>query len=210
MPEDLPFDIPGASLSPEDLAGIAKAVAAQPGLWEDALEKTTAERTYADVFTNEHLGVWAISWMADGHDTGFHDHDRSCGAVHVVRGAIRHEHLRLGERPTGTAVQAGETFAFDDTFIHRMRREPGAGPTVTIHAYSPPLHQTGQYGECDDGLLHRTPTAAEEQLTPHGHQGTPTRSPARSDPPCAEHSSAHKGRYRVSQRDSRTRATRRA
>lgn len=174
MSDELPFELPRGRLSSEDLAAIAKAVAAQPALWEDDLNQTTAERTYADVFTNEHLGVWAISWMADGHDTGFHDHDRSCGAVHVVRGRIRHEHLRLGERPTGTVVEAGGTFCFDDTFIHRMRRASGAGPTVTIHAYSPPLRQTGQYGEHDDGLLHRTPTDAEEQLKPHGGQGTPT------------------------------------
>ncbi len=174
MADELPFAPPQGRLSPEDLVGIAEAVAARPSLWEQDLEQTTAERTYTDVFTNEHLGVWAISWMADGHDTGFHDHDRSSGGVHVVRGCIRHEHLRMGRRPTGTAVEAGGSFCFDDTFIHRMRPEPGAGPTVTIHAYSPPLRQTGQYGECEDGLLHRTPTAAEEQLKPHGFQGTPT------------------------------------
>lgn len=56
-----------------------------------------------------------------------------------------------------------------------MRAEPGADPTVTIHAYSPPLTHTGQYAERDeDGLLHRTPTISEEQLVPHGGQGTPT------------------------------------
>ncbi|HUQ59463.1 hypothetical protein [Lentzea sp.] len=67
-----------------------------------------------------------------------------------------------------------ESFCFDDTFIHRMRRDPGADSTITIHAYSPPLRQTGQYGECEDGLLHRTPTDAVEQLKPHGVQGTST------------------------------------
>ncbi|WP_156051442.1 cupin domain-containing protein [Allokutzneria albata] len=87
---------------------------------------------------------------------------------------MRHEHLRLGERPVGYAVSAGQGFCFDETFIHRMRKEPGAGPTVTIHAYSPPLSHTGQYGEHDDHRLHRTPTTAEEHLAPKGGQGTPT------------------------------------
>jgi hypothetical protein len=174
MSDELPFEIPRGRLSPEDLAAIAEAVATRPELWEHDLDQTTAERTHSDVFTNEHLGVWAISWMADEHDTGFHDHDRSCGAVHVVRGRIRHEHLRMGERPSGTAAEAGESFCFDETLIHRMRRDPGADPTITIHAYSPPLTQTGQYGECEDGLLHRIPTDAVEQLEPHGFQGTPT------------------------------------
>jgi hypothetical protein len=174
MRADLPFDPPDHELSPEELAKIAALVGQAPELWEDDLRKTTVERTYVDVFTNEHLGVWAISWMADGHDTGFHDHAQSGGAVYVVRGAIRHEHLRIGDRPVGKAVPEGETFRFDSTFIHRMRREPDAGPTVTVHAYSPPLTDTGQYEECADGLLHRHPSPAEEQLKPHGNQGTPT------------------------------------
>ncbi|GGP54947.1 cysteine dioxygenase [Saccharothrix coeruleofusca] len=171
---DLPFDPPTGTLPPQELAAIAKAVAEQPSLWEECLEYSREERTYTDVFTNEHIGVWAISWMEDDHDTGYHDHDRSCGAVHVARGAIRHEQLRLGEKPTGQAVPEGESFQFDNTYIHRMRREPGAGPTVTIHAYSPPLSHTGQYGQQHDGLLHRTPTPSEEQLIPHGGQGTPS------------------------------------
>ena len=66
------------------------------------------------------------------------------------------------------------------TFIHRMRPEPGAGPTCTVHAYSPPLTDTGQYAECDDGLLHRHPSPADEQLKPHGRQGTPTTEGQRS------------------------------
>jgi hypothetical protein len=158
MNPSLPFDPPDRELSPAELEKIAVAVGEPPSLWEDDLR----------------LGVWAISWMADEHDTGYHDHTTSNGAVYVVKGTIRHEHLRLGDRPVGTAVPAGETFRFDPTFIHRMRPEPEAGPTVTVHAYSPPLTDTGQYAECDDGLLHRHPSPADEQLKPHGRQGTPS------------------------------------
>ncbi|AVT28332.1 hypothetical protein C6361_01160 [Plantactinospora sp. BC1] len=119
-------------------------------------------------------GIWAISWMADQHDTGYHDHHASKGAVFVVRGAIRHERLRLEGEPEGEAVRAGEVFCFDETFIHRMRREPGAGETVTIHAYSPPLRQAGQYSESEQGQLRRQATPAEGQLAPKGPQGEPT------------------------------------
>jgi hypothetical protein len=31
-----------------------------------------------------------------------------------------------------------------------------------------------QYGEVDDGLLHRRPTPSGEQLKSHGDHGTPT------------------------------------
>ena len=103
-----------------------------------------------------------------------HDHDRSRGAVHLAEGVIRHEHLRLGERPTGTAVPAGQGFRFDETEIHRMRAEPDGGPTVTIHEYPPPLVETGQYGARHDHRLHRVSSPADEQLRPHSFQGRPT------------------------------------
>ncbi|WP_447002226.1 hypothetical protein ACRAKI_21080 [Saccharothrix isguenensis] len=174
MSRQLPFEVPNRILGPEELDRIAEAVGKRPGLWRDRLRTTVDDRTYTEVFTSEHLDVWAISWMADGHDTGYHDHDHSSGAVYVACGAIRHEQLRLGERPTGAVATEGHGFRFDNTFIHRMRREPRAGPTVTIHAYSPPLSHTGQYAEHEDGLLHRTPTSSKEQLVPHGPQGTPS------------------------------------
>lgn len=157
----------------EQLREIAVAVGQRPDLWQEQLHQTTADRTYVDVFTNDHLGVWAISWMADGHDTGYHDHDTSRGAVYVAQGVIRHEHLRLADTPVGEPVPAGQTFAFDATVIHRMRREHGAGRTVTVHAYSPPLERTGQYTE-DDDALHRRSAPSQEQLRPRGSQGPPT------------------------------------
>ncbi|MGW0523011.1 hypothetical protein [Crossiella sp. NPDC003009] len=174
MTTTLPFDAPDGPLDGRQLQKLARLVAEHPELWEGELRQTTEERTYVEVFTNEHLGIWAISWMDEVHDTGYHDHHTSAGGVHVARGTIRHEHLRLGHRPVGQAVPAGEGYCFDETVIHRMRPEPGAGPTVTIHAYSPPLTRTGQYGEGSDELLHRVPAPAEEQLRPKGKQGTPS------------------------------------
>ena len=173
MTTEPPFRTPDRPLEAHELADIARNVARRPDLWHDHLDRDRSERTYTEVHTSEHLGVWAISWMNDDHDTGYHDHDRSRGAVHVAEGAIRHEHLRLGEEPVGEAVPAGRGFRFDETAIHRMRAEPGAGPTVTIHAYSPPLARTGQYGEAHDGLLHRTSTDSRQQLIPHGRQRPP-------------------------------------
>jgi hypothetical protein len=67
-----------------------------------------------------------------------------------------------------------------------MRREPGEELTVTIHAYSPPLVETGQYRQDDrDELLHRVPTEAEEQLRPQGFQGDPTGVPPNRPDPAA-------------------------
>ncbi len=84
----------------------------------------------------------------------------------------------------GSHDGSGLPFLLRQHFIHRMRPEPGACPTVTIYAYSPPLAQTGQYGHHHDGLLHRMPSPAEEQLKLRGCQGTPSE----------ESGSAHDGR----------------
>lgn len=170
----LPFAPPGRQLDGRELQKLAATVVGVEEVWTDLLEYPTDDRGYAEIFLDEHVGVWVLEWTDDERDTGYHDHDRSAGAVHVARGAICHEHLRLGQRPVGDRVPTGEGFCFDETFIHRMRREPGSGPTVTIHAYSPPLERAGQYGEQEDGLLHRVPTSSEEHLSPKGRQGTPS------------------------------------
>lgn len=164
-----PIDLPGRTLTRQELESLVREVAGRPELWERDLDWASGERVYAEVFTSEHVGVWAIGWAAEDHDTGFHDHDTSCGAVCVARGRILHEHLRLGDG-LGTiceAVPEGGTFTFDDTAIHRMRFQPGGPRTVTVHAYSPPLERTGQYDNGDDDILHRLPTSSAEPLRPH-------------------------------------------
>ncbi|WP_334666680.1 cysteine dioxygenase [Streptomyces cyaneofuscatus] len=159
----LPFAPPGRQLDGREPQQLAATVVGAEEAWTDLLEYPTDDRGYAEIFLDEHVGVWVLEWTDDERDTGYHDHDRSAGAVHVARSAISHEHLRLGQRPVGDRVPTGEG-RFDE--IHRMRREPGSGPTVPIHAYSPPLERAGQYGEQEDGLLHRVPTSSEEHLSP--------------------------------------------
>lgn len=114
----------------------------------------------------------ARSWLTPEDDTGFHDHEPSCGAVYVLSGAIWHEHLRLTSGPARTSVPAGGCFAFDHTHIHRMRWKADAGPTVTIQAYSPHLWQVWRYEQAEDGLLHRTPAQAHLLLMPRDRPRT--------------------------------------
>ena len=83
----LPFSPPRGSVGPDELSEIARCVAEHPRLWEDDLDPDRSTRTYNEVFTSEHLGVWAICWNADDHDTGYHDHGSSCGAPGCRRAA---------------------------------------------------------------------------------------------------------------------------
>jgi predicted metal-dependent enzyme (double-stranded beta helix superfamily) len=114
------------------------------------------------VLTDE-LEVWLIHWEP-GHDTGFHDHDRSGGTVVVLEGAVREDRLVVGGPPSTRVVSAGQSFTFEPADIHRVTHVSGA-PAVTIHAYSPPLHAMGAYEVTDEGRLRRTPLSAETSLS---------------------------------------------
>jgi hypothetical protein len=101
----------------------------------------------------------------DDHDTGFHDHDRSAGAVAVTRGAVIEDRLLLGGGTTSRTVAAGGAFTFAAADIHRVRHG-GAGPAVSIHAYSPPLWRMGAYEIGAGGELRRHSVSYAEELRP--------------------------------------------
>ena len=101
----------------------------------------------------------------DDHDTGFHDHDRSCGAVAVVSGGVREERLALGGAPRERSFGVGESFHFAAADIHRVRHA-GAEPAVTLHVYSPPLLRMGAYEVGADGVLVRHAMSSSEELRP--------------------------------------------
>ena len=56
----------------------------------------------------------------EDHDTGFHDHDLSGGAVGVVAGAVREDRLVLGGGTVSRLARAGESFTFTAADIHRV------------------------------------------------------------------------------------------
>lgn len=86
---------------------------------------------------------------------------RSCCATRTVR----EERLLLGGDPAARSIHAGESFDFGAADIHRVLHT-GAGPAVTIHAYSPPLARMGAYAIEPDGTLQRHTISYEEELRP--------------------------------------------
>ena len=104
-----------------------------------------------------------ICWSED-QDTGFHDHDESGAAIAVISGSVREDRLSLGSRPRGRVLGAGETFTVPPVAIHRVLHA-GDGPSVTIHAYSPPLTRTGAYRVGPRGELERESLPFEAELS---------------------------------------------
>ncbi|HEY5941285.1 MAG TPA: cysteine dioxygenase family protein [Solirubrobacterales bacterium] len=155
----------GQDLTNEQLLAVANGIAARPGCWAAHVEHDPTQRTFRQLLRDEHLDVWLLCWSHD-HDTGFHDHDLSAGAVAVVSGSVREERLVLGrpvDAPISRRADAGSSFYFGASDIHRVLHA-GTEPAVTIHAYSPPLVRMGSYTIEPNGQLRRHAVSHEEEL----------------------------------------------
>ncbi|MBS1677250.1 MAG: cysteine dioxygenase family protein [Actinobacteria bacterium] len=155
----------GRDLTGAELEVVAVQFAARPELWSEHVSHDPHHRTYAQLSRDEHLDVWLLCWSRD-HDTGFHDHDLSAGAVAVAVGTVREDRLALGrpvDEPLSRVAAAGTSFSFTASDIHRVLHA-GEGPAVTIHAYSPPLVRMGSYMVEPSGRLLRHPVSYEDEL----------------------------------------------
>ena len=137
---------------------------AEEGAWRALVHEDHEQRQFEQLLRDDDVDVWVLSWM-QFHDTGYHDHDISCGAVAVVEGELVEERLCIGGAPKRTAYRAGDRFTFDPSHVHRMHNETPR-LAVSIHAYSPPLRALGAYVIDDDGTLRRLTQAGDSELSP--------------------------------------------
>jgi predicted metal-dependent enzyme (double-stranded beta helix superfamily) len=138
------------------LRELVAGLAADPRRWSHLVRHDRGQRVFERLIDEPAVEAWLICWMP-GHDTGFHDHDLSSGAVTVVSGAVREERLGMLPAEVSARVYApGDTFDFTASEIHRVTHA-GAQATVTLHAYSPRLRRMGAYAVASDGALKRHP-----------------------------------------------------
>lgn len=116
-----------------------------------------SHRLYAD----DDLDVWLISWTP-GRSTLLHDHAGSLGALTVLSGALR-EIRWTGSDLRERILRPGDQAAFPVGWVHDVERVPGADPsagpmdpTLSVHAYSPPLTAMSYYERTGRGTLRRT------------------------------------------------------
>ena len=157
----------GRDLTGLELRAFVNELADRPELWIDLVRHDSSQRVYRELLSDAHLTAWLICWM-DDHDTGFHDHDLSAGAVSVVSGAVREERLAIDGPPRRHTFAAGSSFHFSPADIHRVRHA-GSHPAVTLHVYSPPLLRMGAYVIGEDGVLARHSMSNLEELRPLAH-----------------------------------------
>ncbi len=154
----------GRDLTPGELEAFVRELAERPELWIERVRHDATQRVYEELLSDAHMTAWLICWMND-HDTGFHDHDVSAGAVAVVGGRVHEERLTIGGQPRRRTFAAGDAFHFSPADIHRVRHA-GADPAVTLHVYSPPLARMGAYVIDEHGVLARRTQGSSEELRP--------------------------------------------
>ena len=152
---------PARDLVGAELAELATWLGERPELWRPHIRHDPDQRLFHRLVDDPHVTVWLICWMP-GHDTGFHDHDGSAGAVAVMQGRVREERLRWADEPASAVFGPGEVLEFGPADIHRIRHE-GTQPAVTLHAYSPALRRMGAYvADANGRLLRHAMDEAEE------------------------------------------------
>ena len=150
-------------MTEQELRGLVSRLA-EEGAWRALVHEDPDHRRFERLLLDDDVDVWVLSWM-QFHDTGYHDHDASCGAVAVVVGEVVEEQLTIGGTPLRTTRRAGETFSFDPSRVHRMHNETPS-LAVSIHAYSPPLTRLGAYVIEADGTLRRLTQTGDSELAP--------------------------------------------
>ena len=146
-----------------ELRSLALWLAGNPRAWRPHVRHDAAQRTYHRLVTDDHVTVWLICWMP-GHDTGFHDHDGSAGAVAVLDGHVAEERPCFDGASSVSVAGPGDVLEFGPWDIHRVRHH-GVAPAVTIHAYSPALRRMGAYRVDDRGRLLRHAMDEDTELS---------------------------------------------
>ncbi|HTZ64625.1 MAG TPA: cysteine dioxygenase family protein [Solirubrobacteraceae bacterium] len=154
----------GRDLDEHELAAVVAELAETPELWIGLVRHDPLQRLYQELSRDAHLTAWLICWSRD-QDTGYHDHDVSCGAVAVVGGRVREQRLTIDGPPRDRVYLAGQHFHFSAADIHRVRHA-GADPAVTLHVYSPPLARMGAYAIDQQGVLVRHAVNSSQELRP--------------------------------------------
>ena len=161
---------PGENLTRPQLVDLAVELGREPRFWAAHVHHDPNTRYFHQLYRDLNVDVWLICWLL-AQDTGYHDHDLSSGAVHVVEGALCEDYfyrdadgwisVETRERPAGTV------FDFDGSSIHGMRHA-GGEPATSIHVYSPALWRMGYYEPGEGGPRRMSITYADE-MAASGH-----------------------------------------
>jgi Cysteine dioxygenase type I len=122
------------------------------------------ERWFTRLHGDDEHDIWLISWVPQ-RATELHDHGGSLGALTVVSGALT-ETRWDGDVLRERRLEAGDQAGFPLGWVHDVvwappavsARIPAPKPTLSVHAYSPPLTAMSYYEVTDRNTLRRDRT----------------------------------------------------
>lgn len=133
-----------AALTVTELTALVAAVAADEDTWSARLELPRGtERWWTQLMSDAGVDVWLLSWLP-GHSTDLHDHGPSAAAFTVVRGQLTELRQAADGRLRAARRDRGSVTGLAPGVIHDVHGS-GRVPTVSIHAYSPPLREMNYY-----------------------------------------------------------------
>ena len=156
---------PPGVLEPGELLRLVEDVAGRADLWQPLVVSDCRRRRYRLLFEDERLDVWVLSWMP-GQRTGFHDHGASHVALTAVQGCVVERQILLRSADIERELVPGRFQRGAAGYIHSVAHASGE-PAVTLHAYSPPLVDVGQYRAGPGGALLREPQHGRQELLDH-------------------------------------------
>jgi hypothetical protein len=133
----------------------------------------TDDRWFVRLHGDDEVDVWLISWVP-GHRTELHDHGGSLGAVTLLSGSLD-EFRWDGEQLRCRRLTAGDQAAFPLGWVHDVVWAPTGPrasltslsgpqePSLSVHAYSPPLTVMSYYEVTDQHRLRRKRTELTDQ-----------------------------------------------
>lgn len=171
-------------LRPADLLRLTDIGAADvlDGCYDHLLPSTwdRTDRWSARLHSDDEVDLWLISWTPD-RSTDLHDHAGSLGALTVLSGALR-EYRWTGRHLDLRILSAGDQAAFPLGWVHDVQHHTSTpprrdlvagetsrpvpvddGPTLSVHAYSPPLTAMSFYEVTDRHVLRRVATELTDE-----------------------------------------------
>lgn len=142
-----------SALPVRQLRNIVDSMANSPETWLSSVSFDFYQRHCVRLRRADDHEVWLICWDI-GQDTLLHDHGGSSGAFAVAKGALVEDYGAVGKRGLRTRRhRTGVSVGFGPDYLHNLVNV-GMEPTVSIHAYSPPLRVMNFYCWLPTGIHH--------------------------------------------------------
>lgn len=150
---------------PGPLLDLVRAAAADRSSWAPSVRFDPRDRYTSRLLQTHDVDLWLLTWLP-GQQTTLHDHGDAAAVVTVLSGAVEEVRADTDGALTRHLLTAGDSVWSPPGAVHQVVHA-GAGPAVSLHAYSPQLTRTTSYDDGPHGLRAVRPPAPRGPAVPH-------------------------------------------